>query len=684
MTACRCNVLLGPLAGCVLATAVALAGEPGGSRPPEKPLKNAVSQIDPTREAQVPSAILQLAPSDAWLVAYTAKGEQAFRHSVIQKLTGGQQGTSVLARTLSATLDGPVMLTVRGMPVNPLTWRVTLLAQTSLDRGDLFDRLRMNLIPAWNRSPLRRQMGELTFAHDEQYGYLTFAKPIPMSLTLMVRDSRVYGFSGPETIDEYLGEVDATGAFVDGDEFRRLSAGRRAPVGTLVYVNLRTLVPLAAPLLDQAVPKLYHALQLDTMQSAAVIASGPLTPGTLRLAVGISETEPGAMRLIASAPANTAVAKALPKDTTFALCGSYRTASEVMEDLMASAAVIDREIVDEYLAERSEFKRDVGLDPQTDLLADFAGGWALGGQTDLDRLDDAVLVLEVGRVDRFKAHLHTLRTAFGLETTTSHYRGVAIEKAQRSLGTFHYAVLDGLLILSREPQALHRSIDAIRDGAGLDRAPGFRAITDRVGTRTSKLVYLDLGSVLAQALDAGEDLILPGLEKLADEGTTVGLAVVPHDRMIALEFASSDGTSSLVSDVVFLSLSESLKQARLQAARAVSMSHVKGLLVSCKIYAHNNRNRWPAELGVVIADGSIIPQMLQNPYDDAASLKPGSYYLYRPIKDESTVKDFAEEVVISEPEVHEGGAVIGFADGHVEWVRSPRADELIANMRSGR
>jgi len=673
----------------LLASSVFLCSVVHADEPPKQPRtqtsqNDVASPAEPLPDEVKRCEVLELAPADAWLIAYTAKGEQALRHPVIEQATGGRSGSSILARALAATFDGPTMVAVRGTPANPLSWRMVLAAKISLDQTAFFDRLGTSLVPAWNRSPLGQNGGKLGFTDDGERGYLTLPSPVAVSLTLIVREGVVYGFSGLEPVEEQLEQLGAGESFVNTGEFERLDANRGGPIGTFIYADLRTLVPLLAPQLNQLVPRLFEAIQLDSIECAALIASGPLRPGPLRLAVGVSGVERGLWRLLASTPSRADLAKAFPQDVTYFVQSSYQRASDIMDDLMAFGAVIDREIVDEYTQERLEFKREVGLDPHTDILANFVEGWAIGGRVEYDHVADQLVVFRLGSAEKFRAHLHALRIRFQLESATSHYRSVAISQAQRSLGPFFYAVVNNLLLVTGEEPAMHRAIDATLDRNGLDRLDRFHTVRRLVSPAVSKFLYFNLGDLFARAIESGEEFPIPGLEAIAEAGTSVGLALSQHENMIALDLVSSDGTSEAFSNALFLSVSASLARARDQSARLISASNVKGLLISCKIYANDHKHQWPPNLKVLVQDGSILPRMLNSPYDHDKGHAPGSYYLYRPIEDESAVKTPGNQVVISEPAIHGGGAVFGFADGHARWVESPEADELMAIMRSGR
>jgi prepilin-type processing-associated H-X9-DG protein len=112
------------------------------------------------------------------------------------------------------------------------------------------------------------------------------------------------------------------------------------------------------------------------------------------------------------------------------------------------------------------------------------------------------------------------------------------------------------------------------------------------------------------------------------------------------------------------------------------MSNMKAIITACLIHANDNKSQWPTSLGDLLADSSITPQTLRAPYDEeqseitAANADNASSYLYR----DGTGLN-AEDVVLCERTLREGGANFAFADGHVEWVDGPRAQELFTQMR---
>jgi prepilin-type processing-associated H-X9-DG protein len=105
------------------------------------------------------------------------------------------------------------------------------------------------------------------------------------------------------------------------------------------------------------------------------------------------------------------------------------------------------------------------------------------------------------------------------------------------------------------------------------------------------------------------------------------------------------------------------------------------MLIACKVYLNNNEGKWPYNLQELIAEGSLNRRMVyEDPYHPG-QIGEMRYYLYRRLP---AGRSQANEVVISEPALHHNGAMFGFADGHVEWVESPRAEALLAIMRTVR
>lgn len=633
--------------------------------------------------------ILRLAPADAWFIAYTANTEKTSKSPIVEWMTGGRRNLAGFVVTAVQTFAGPAVLAISGTPDNPTSWRLTFAARTVLDQSQLFQGLSEDIVPAWNRSGLSAATGEVQFIDDGRRGYLTLAGPLPLSLTLMTRDGIVFGSTTPQVAEDWQRGIGKYSVFTNSDEFKRLIAGWSGPLGTFIYLDLRALIPQAAVSLNQVLPRLYEALQLDVTESIACLSGGPTARGPLRVAVGLREMKPGLWHLLASTPSQATLARAFPPDTTLLVEGSMKRASSVVDDIKAFIAVIDQEIADEYDQERVEFVRETGLDPQGEILGNLVQAWAFGVGGNSDGFDDPLLAVQLESAATFKTHLQTLRDLYRLETGSMSHRGVTIERAVREAGPFSYAVVDNLLLVSPNNDIVVGGIDAVLDRKGLGSTKAFNAVRRRTDPKTSKFVYLNLAQLFPYAPESEDNADASVVEALAKAGSAIGLAVVPHERMIALELASSDDTAEEAMALLWRSVDASLERARYLSARSISMANVKGLLTACHVYAANHKKRWPPSLDTLVqttllGDETDATTLLSNPYPDGAAKREGCYYLYRHITDPTSVKDPAAEVVISEPEIHDGGAVFGFMDGHAEWLTSPQADKLLAIMRSGR
>lgn len=670
------------IAASALTAGSAVAQQPS---PPTDPTTSspAASTTDASVSAKYAhEKILELAPSDAWLIAFTEGFNAVARNPVVTQIADSAQGLTALLSTLAETFDGPCMLAVSGTPTDTLSWRVTFAAQTMVDAGEAFERIGTDIVSAWDRTPLPGIIGPVEFVDDGQFGYLTLAGPVPITLTIVLRDRIAFGSSQLGAAEDWESNGTEQTGFANTAEFKRIVVDQAGPIGFLLYVNLRPLIPLAGDPLNRMLPNLFDAIQLANLESIALVLPPVGTLDAVRVTLGVRDIKPGVWRLLASAPYSAALARAFPADTTLFVQSSIGRASQIMEDIKAFAATLDPQITSEYEREREEFKREVGLDLEGELLANITNAWAVGMHGDNDRIEPALIVLHLEDKSAFKRHLHTLRAAFQLEIKSATYRDVMIEQAQREFGPFVFAVVDNLLLLSYDEGAITAAIDAMLDQTSLDRTGPFKAVRDRIGSSTSKYVYLSLGGLFNCSKTEDEQEAARCAEAVGKAGKAVGLCLIPHDRMIDIELVSSDGTPDGAVALLWMSISESLTRARHLSARAVSASNVKSFLIGCFTYSSDHKGEWPESLDVLVKEGlTTADLLLKSPYTGQPA-SGGSYYLYRFIADQKSVKNRSVEAVISEPAIHDGGAVFGFLDGHAEWVESPKADELLSIMRS--
>ena len=111
-------------------------------------------------------------------------------------------------------------------------------------------------------------------------------------------------------------------------------------------------------------------------------------------------------------------------------------------------------------------------------------------------------------------------------------------------------------------------------------------------------------------------------------------------------------------------LGPALGQARLRAQRAQSASNIRQILMTCFLYADDNKGMFPESLDALVQRGLIKPENLINPEDPQHRR-----YVYRRPADLNKVMDATLPVLWEEMDEKSEGANIGFADGHVEYRR---------------
>lgn len=116
----------------------------------------------------------------------------------------------------------------------------------------------------------------------------------------------------------------------------------------------------------------------------------------------------------------------------------------------------------------------------------------------------------------------------------------------------------------------------------------------------------------------------------------------------------------------------SLSRARTLAKRSVSMSNMRSIGQACYIYANENKDKFPPSLDALIEANMLTPGQLISPLqnDDEPA------YIYLDGQTVNVPRPDTTVLAYEKPASDEGTAVL-FADGHVDFIRSPRWQELI-------
>ena len=149
-------------------------------------------------------------------------------------------------------------------------------------------------------------------------------------------------------------------------------------------------------------------------------------------------------------------------------------------------------------------------------------------------------------------------------------------------------------------------------------------------------------------------------------------------RGMAVAGVCTGAISTLMVLVAFVSipiLLPSLARAREISKRAVCNANLKAIGTAMAMYANENMEAFPPNLDTLVADGSISQGMLTCPSADSAN------YVYVPGR---TTNDPPDTVLMYEPlsNHHDEGANVLFVDLHVEFIKTPELDEILAPYRN--
>jgi prepilin-type processing-associated H-X9-DG protein len=647
----------------------------------------------PSAENRAPNRaeeVRALAPADASFLAYLSDVPRWSDQPVLNAASKLAGEISAFLNILASIADGAAMLAVSGNPIDPGSRGVTFAAATSRTTEEAFDQLEKRVVPEWNRSTFGKVLGAVSFHSEGGFGHLKANGPFSFSMMISVRDGLMFGSTDSKAVNAWLAGEDHE-SFFESNEFARLTRGWKGGLGALVYLNIRPLRPFVTAAVDKTLPGAAHALGIDSLENLAFILPVPAPTAEaapdLRFALGFTEIRPGFWRLLAPAFSRSTLASVYPAGTMAFLQSSMDTLAGTVGYINAILERIDPEIVAEFEQERSELRNEIGFDPVSEFLANFTDEWAFGVTPDAER--SPLLTFLLRDPSAFRTHLRALELTYDLKISSSVHQDLPIYHAPRPSRPFSYAIKDSVLFVSPSPRAIILALDAAARGESLSNQKAFVALRQRVDRGAGRLLFIQdadeevsqlsrLRAIARQSLNADGSLALAG-------------AITPFDRMIAVEVAARPQSGQTPTNGGFDRVAESIKRARRSALRGVITANMQGILMACQVYAQNHGRQWPPSLEFLIESGSLgtdenVRKLFANPHvDQSPSDSPAPvYYRYRYIADAQAVGQSGSEVVVlSEPEVHDGGALFGFLDGHVEWVGSPKAEELLKILRGG-
>ena len=135
-------------------------------------------------------------------------------------------------------------------------------------------------------------------------------------------------------------------------------------------------------------------------------------------------------------------------------------------------------------------------------------------------------------------------------------------------------------------------------------------------------------------------------------------------------------------------LANSIKQARMQAQRVVSMSHMLSIGTGLFQYAEKHDGAFPESLEDLFRalPRQLSMSLLTSPYHGQGptsldEISGGVYLILRP---GLSIHSDPDQIVLAERRAFDGrGANFLFADGHGEYLPEPQASEIIERIKAG-
>ncbi len=221
-------------------------------------------------------------------------------------------------------------------------------------------------------------------------------------------------------------------------------------------------------------------------------------------------------------------------DTTFFAAGALPTAAAELKTMIAPVAaaapgwpaILNALRLDADADNPSRQAGRPALPSAREIVDNFRGTWAFGARLETDgHWHSAMLALPVRDDDLLWKQFERVRQAADLRSAQTVRRGITIRHLFIGGGLYSLAVVDGILLISPEPQAIGDAIDLFLTGRSLWRIRRFQEGRKALGDHPGLLGYVHVSTALRSARTAG--LIQPDatIESLAGAGAAIAAAV---------------------------------------------------------------------------------------------------------------------------------------------------------------
>ncbi len=512
--------------------------------------------------------------------------------------------------------------------------------------------------------------------------------------------------------------------WVDMPGVKKMLVGLPKEASVRVLINPIPLFELIEKPKPNSVEELMlQVLAPEDVRAGAVDLNWDESALSVQATIALAEECVGLARVLAR-PANSARALGVFPDDFVAIGRlGWGSLSDVVEGAFAISDRFDETISEEYREELAEFEKETGVDWNDGLLKNLVGELAFGIRVNFGKQPPVgwAAVLPLGDADRFRGEFDKLVAHYELpfkdtvcdgvlvrKTVVAKIKnaaGVQLPKAATVLSDgCHLAIEYGLLILGGDAQIV---ADVAKQAAGGKKprpvGANLRACYEALGDPNHLAVMLDIEQ-LRKKVPILPMVVGPDFAPMFAEGN-VGMVATVEEQNARIAFrwslkspgkrapktgqpAAAGGDGADVMVMVTTALARSVAAARQQSQQVVSATHMRCVGQMLYMYADKHKGAFPESLEdfVRAMPDTLTLNMLTSPYTGCGpksidEVNRRSYVVYRP---GLTTKSDPREIVLAEREVIDGrGANFLFVDSHVEFIKEPRASELLELIASG-
>lgn len=397
---------------------------------------------------------------------------------------------------------------------------------------------------------------------------------------------------------------------------------------------------------------------------------------------------PGIIAHVTNAPtSDRTMAGFFPADDVFLLSATL-PAMTGWEQLMRAVPFIESIRPGEEGA-RTFFRVISGIDLPEGMLPFPDGRWAFGGAIDRDgHIAGGLLAVALKDAAGFQRNLDEYRRKPGSKLITNTVDGVTIDHWRTESGRLYSTMVqDDVLLIADEPHTLVAVLESRESHRSLETVRFFPKLAERLPHEHALLASVELETLFRSMPMPWHSKLDPAWRRLARNHPSIMLAAVPIEGGACFELVSAPSSKTGWSDAWEVAAIE-YERVRAQARRQKSAYQLQDLATAMLIYAGDHDGAGPPTIQALLDGGNVQSAMLGCPYPELATkaVDEGPFYVLRNLPSLASLRERRESsttVMAGERMIHDGGANFAFVDGHVEWVESPRAEELLRQLTGG-